>query len=97
MYITSGSSVRTVDLETLAPGPMWSTDQSVKGIGFDVDGYLWAVTWADPDVPGQGAPAYKIDVDTMTVDDVYTGLDNPYTYSDMTGSALGNVTCPPAG
>ena len=97
MYISAGETVRAIDLMTLDHAAMWSTDQTVKGVGFDVDGYLWAVTWADPEEPGQMAPAYKVDVGTMTVDDVYTGLDYPYTYSDMTGSALGNVTCPPAG
>ncbi len=97
MYISAGSSVYAVDLETLDQAGVWTTDQTVKGVGFDVDGFLWAVTWADPEVPGETAPAYKVDVDTMTVQDVYTGLDYPYTYSDMTGSALGNVTCPPEG
>lgn len=97
MYVAAGSSVRAVDLETLAVTATWTNDQSVKGVGFDVDGYLWAVAWSDPDIPGQIAPAYKVDVDTMTVQDVYMGLDQPYTYSDMTGSALGNVTCPPEG
>ncbi len=97
MYVASGSAVRTLDLETLAPGPIWTTNQSVKGVGFDADGFLWAVDYADPDIPDETATAFKIDVATMTVSDVYAGLDDPYTYSDMTGSALGNVTCPPAG
>ncbi|MEM6992796.1 MAG: hypothetical protein AAF721_19935 [Myxococcota bacterium] len=97
MYISAGDSVYAVDLETLDHAGTWTTTQSVKGVGFDVDGYLWAITWADPEIPGETAPAYKVDVDTMSVQDVYMGLDYPYTYSDMTGSALGNVTCPPEG
>ena len=41
--------------------------------------------------------AFKIDPDSGVVIDFYNGLDHPYTYSDMTGKALGTVTCPPAG
>jgi hypothetical protein len=39
----------------------------------------------------------KIDPVSLTVVNTYEGLNRPYTYSDMTGYALGNVTCPPAG
>ena len=51
----------------------------------------------DPDEPGSQAAAYKIDVGTMTTDGVFTGLQDPYTYSDMTGNALGSVACTPEG
>lgn len=61
--------------------------EPVKGISVDVDGYVWAVTYQT---------AYKIDPMTFQMDS-YTGLDDPYTYSDMTGSALFNAACPPAG
>jgi hypothetical protein len=61
--------------------------EPVKGISVDVDGYVWAVTYQT---------AYKIDPMTFQMDS-YTGLDEPYTYSDMTGSALFNAACPPAG
>lgn len=97
MWISAGNRVIGVDLETLAIGPMWTTDESLKGLGFDVDGYLWAVTWKDPDEPTSEAIAYKIDTATMMVEDFYLGLTDPYTYSDMTGYALDTVTCPPAG
>jgi hypothetical protein len=43
------------------------------------------------------AAAYKIDVSTMTTDGVYAELGDPYTYSDMTGNALGSVACAPEG
>lgn len=97
MWISAGNQVIGVDLETLAVGPTWQSDESLKGLGFDVDGFLWAVTWKDPDVPESQAIAYKLDTSTMQVNDFYLGLTDPYTYSDMTGYALDTVTCPPAG
>ncbi len=97
MYVAAANGVQTVDVETMALGPVWSAPQGVKGVGFDVDGYLWAVAYYDDKMPAQASPAFKVDVDTMTAVGSYDGLDEPYTYSDMTGSALGNVTCPPAG
>ena len=55
-----------------------------------MDGFIWAVRQDDPS-------AYKIDPDDYTIE-TYTGLDGPYTYSDMAGGALANVTCnPPEG
>ena len=98
MYVASGSAIYRVDEETMDATQFWTTTQMVKGLGFDVDGFLWAVTGFDEDGPAmQDTPAFKIDVASAAVEDFYNGLDHPYTYSDMTGSALGNVTCPPAG
>jgi hypothetical protein len=61
---------------------------TVKGISVDVDGYVWAVT--------QIGRAYKIDPDDFSFE-YYDGLSGPYTYSDMTGWALQNVSCRPEG
>ena len=98
MYVSAGNSVHAVDMDSLAVGESWSTDESVKGVGFDADGFLWAVTWVDPKDPGPNAGvAFKVDPGTMTVNDFYPGLTFPYTYSDMTGSALSHVNCPPEG
>jgi len=98
IYVATGNSIYRVDEETMDATQFWTTTQTVKGLGFDVDGFLWAVTGYDDDGPAnQDTPAFKIDVDSAAVEDFYVGLDRPYTYSDMTGSALGNVTCPPAG
>ena len=98
VYVATGSAIYRVDEETMDATQFWSTTQTVKGLGFDVDGFLWAVTGYDEDGPAmQDTPAFKIDVASAQVEDFYVGLDRPYTYSDMTGSALGNVTCPPAG
>jgi hypothetical protein len=97
MYISSGSTVRAVDLESLQSGGTWQTDEAVKGISFDGDGFLWAVTYRDEKDPMSAAAAFKIDVMTMNSVGVYTGLEDPYTYSDMTGNALGSVACAPEG
>jgi hypothetical protein len=60
---------------------------TVKGVSADVFGNVWAVTGS----------AHKIDLATDTIIDSYGGLSGPYTYSDMTGAGLQNVTCDPAG
>lgn len=97
MYISQGSTVVPVHLDDLTKGDVWSNDDSVKGISFDADGFLWAVTARDDkDLMSQPA-AYKIDVMTMSTEGSYAELDNPYTYSDMTGNALGSVACAPEG
>lgn len=98
MYVSGGGGVYSVDLETLAVDHVFMTDETVKGVGFDRNNDLWAVTWLDDENPTpEGGVAFKIDPDTGVVIDFYNGLDHPYTYSDMTGKALGTVTCPPAG
>ena len=97
MYLSSGSTVRAVDLESMQVGGVWTTDESVKGVSFDAEGFLWAVTYRDTKDPMSEAAAYKIDVMTMTTEGVVPGLEDPYTYSDMTGNALGTVACAPAG
>ena len=93
MWASDGNAgVVWVDLETLAVGdsvPLPGTN-TVKGVSVDIDGYIWAVRQDEP-------TAYKIDPDTYAIE-TYDGLSNPYTYSDMTGGALTNVTCnPPEG
>jgi hypothetical protein len=97
MYVSAGNTIRAVHIDTLALGDVWTTQEAVKGVSFDADGYLWGVTWHDEKDPMSFAAAYKIDVATMTTDGVYAELDDPYTYSDMTGNALGSVACAPEG
>ncbi|MGH1347720.1 MAG: hypothetical protein ACRBN8_39565 [Nannocystales bacterium] len=97
MYVSQGNSVRAVHIDTLEITGTWTTDEDVKGVSFDADGYLWAVTFRDDEDPMSEAGAFKIDVETMSVVDVFTGLRDPYTYSDMTGNALGSVACAPEG
>ncbi|MCX4240346.1 NHL repeat-containing protein [Paraliomyxa miuraensis] len=98
MYVSAGGGVYSVDLVTLATDHVFVTNETVKGVGFDAMSDLWVVTWLDDEDPTpEGGVAFKIDPDTGVVIDFYNGLDHPYTYSDMTGKALGTVTCPPAG
>jgi hypothetical protein len=93
-YADNGKNVGWVDMETMAlgdiitlpDGPGWV----VKGVSADIDGSIWAVRQGE-------SVAYKIDPDSYAVE-IYDGLNGPYTYSDMTGGQLTNVTCnPPAG
>ncbi|MCA9704696.1 MAG: hypothetical protein KDK70_02465 [Myxococcales bacterium] len=98
MYVSGGGGIYAVDLTTLAVDHVFVSDETVKGVGFDADNFLWAVTYQDVEMPTpEGGVAFKIDPDTGVVVDFYNGLDHPYTYSDMTGKALGTVTCPPEG
>lgn len=57
-----------------------------RGIGVDVDGYIWSV-------PLGGTVAHRIHPDTFEIA-TYTGLNQPYTYSDMAGGQINNVVCP---
>jgi hypothetical protein len=98
MYVSGGGGVYSVDLDTLAVTHVFMSSDTVKGVGFDRHNNLWAVTYLDDENPSPtGGVAFKIDPDSGVVIDFYNGLDHPYTYSDMTGKALGTVTCPPAG
>lgn len=57
-----------------------------RGIGVDVDGYIWSV-------PLGGTVAHRIDPETFEIA-TYNGLNSPYTYSDMAGGQINNVVCP---
>jgi hypothetical protein len=61
-----------------------------KGVSVDIDGYIWVAFQND-------THAYRIDPNTYAIETV-SGLNDPYTYSDMTGGQLANVNCnPPEG
>lgn len=89
MWVSTNAGAVSYDIDTLTPGNVFVAPNGggVKGIGVDADGYVWAVN----DV------AWKIDPDTGLDVGSYNGLTGPYTYSDMTGWALANATCPPEG
>ncbi len=89
MWIATSMGAVSVNIETLERGPTFIAQGGgeAKGISADVDGYIWVVNeWA-----------WKVDPATGLDVGSYTGLNAPYTYSDMTGYALGNVICPPEG
>jgi len=60
------------------------------GVSIDVEGFVWVV---DQTL----AAAFKVDPDTFAIELVVDGLEDPYTYSDMTGAGLNLVVNPPAG
>lgn len=89
MWIATSMGAVSVNIETLERGPTFIAQGGgeAKGISADIDGYIWVVSeWA-----------WKVDPATGLDVGSYTGLSSPYTYSDMTGYALGNVICPPEG
>jgi streptogramin lyase len=93
MWTATQGGVGWVDMETLQLGdtvPLPEGAGIYRGISVDVDGYVWAVLLG-------GTTAHRIDPDTYDVQ-TYNGLNYPYTYSDMSGGQLNNVTCnPPEG
>ncbi len=89
VWIATDAGAVSIDIDTLSFGKVFVTQTggTVKGISTDIDGFVWAVNNV----------AFKVDPATGVAVGTYGGLTSPYTYSDMTGYALGNVTCPPAG
>lgn len=89
MWIATDSGAVSVHVDTLALGPTFTPPSGglVKGVSVDGDGFVWAVNGV----------AWKFDPATGAEVGSYDGLDGPYTYSDMTGYALQNATCPPEG
>jgi hypothetical protein len=77
-----------LDSETMVVGGkvLLPNQNLARGIGVDVDGYIWAV-------PLGSTAAYRIHPDTFEIAS-YDGLNQPYTYSDMAGGQINNVICP---
>jgi hypothetical protein len=80
-----------VDTTTLAVVQTVDLPQYVHGVSIDFDGNVWGVSLQAPE-------AYKVNPATGSFD-TFTGLNGPYSYSDMTGFALKNAGTipPPAG
>jgi streptogramin lyase len=83
----AGSSNRLlgVDIDTMALVQEIPIPGYAKGISIDFEGNVWAVS--------QGAEAWRVNPQTLQID-TFTGLTNPYTYSDMTGFALSQSGSP---
>jgi hypothetical protein len=83
-YPTKG--IQAIDVETMELGPFIPLPQAgnqTKGVSVDFYGYVWLVDMV--------SSAFRIDPDTLQYE-VYDQLNMPYTYSDMTGWALSNVS-----
>ncbi len=92
IWTATTGGVGWIDMETMMVGDTIPLPEGglYRGIGVDFDGYIWAVMLG-------GTTAHKIDPDSYVVE-TFSGLNNPYTYSDMAGGQLTSVTCnPPAG
>jgi streptogramin lyase len=80
----------TIDPDTLTFGAQVDLPGTwPKGVSIDLAGRVWAV---DVDTDS----IYRYDPTTMEIVTL-GGFDLPYTYSDMTGWALQNAFCDPAG
>ncbi|MEX1367659.1 MAG: hypothetical protein AB1Z98_31305 [Nannocystaceae bacterium] len=75
--------LRGVNTTTLLQEYSIPIPEYVHGVSIDFEGNVWGVSLF-------GTNAYRVDPATGTVD-TFTGLVQPYTYSDMTGFALSNV------
>jgi streptogramin lyase len=84
-----GLAAIDTDTDTvLAPAIAIPGSVQPVGVSIDVDGYVWVVDQS-------ANAAFKIDGDTYQLAGMTTGLNQPYTYSDMTGAGLDLVTFPP--
>lgn len=82
LWLASNSLVG-VDIETLSVVKTLAIPNYVHGVSIDFQGYVWGVTQFQPF-------AYRVDPETGDYE-TYSGLTQPYTYSDMTGFALANA------
>lgn len=82
----SGTEIFGIDIETLQVVARFEVPVVVRGISIDARGRVWGVSFV-------GNAAYRVDRESGEVG-IVDGLNGPYTYSDMTGFALRNVTFP---
>ena len=78
----AGQSIVRLDADTLTQSTLVTIPEYAHGVAVDIDGKVWAITM------GQSAhviePGAAVADNTVTGNAV-TGLESPYTYSDMTG------------
>ncbi len=79
----ASNPVKGVNNQTLVVEYSLPIPEYVHGVSIDFEGNVWGVSLF-------GTNAYRIDPATGTFD-TFTGLTQPYSYSDMTGFALSNV------
>ncbi|MEM6992565.1 MAG: hypothetical protein AAF721_18780 [Myxococcota bacterium] len=92
LWIGTGNGISGIDIDSVTAAGHLDAPGFIKGVSIQEDGagkiFVWGVTMSQD--------AYKIDPMTNTYE-TFTGLNSPYTYSDMTGFALGNVVGDPSG
>lgn len=71
-----------IDVETMQVVAQHNLPDYVHGVSIDFQGYVWGVS--------MNTSAYRVDPETGDYETV-SGLNYPYTYSDMTGFALANA------
>jgi len=85
---SGANGLHAFNIDTLA----WVASHEVgpvKGVSIDIDGYVWGVS-GGAGAGGFGGPptdAHRLDPKSGTWE-TYSGLNNPYSYSDMTGFGL---------
>ena len=85
LYMSGGpNNIAAIDVETLQVKATYPLPQYVHGISIDYYGYVWGVSL--------GSEAYRVDIANPAAFQTFTGLVGAYTYSDMTGVALSNVS-----
>lgn len=72
-----------IDIQWFGPDTLTGIEHAA-GTSIDVDGYVWLVDTL-------GNQAFKIDPVSPETHEVVSGLQYPYTYSDMTGFALKQI------
>jgi len=82
----SGSNSSIIAVDTDNTKLAWAREFGayVHGISIDYYGYVWGVS--------MGSQAYRIDINNPNAFQTFNGLVGAYTYSDMTGIALSNVS-----
>jgi hypothetical protein len=78
----AGQSIVRLDADTLTQATQVTIPDYAHGVAVDVDGKVWAITMAQSaHVIEPGAAL----TDNAVTGNAVTGLESPYTYSDMTG------------
>ncbi len=87
------AGLHAFNIDTLAWIDSFDVGGGVKGVSIDIDGYVWGVSAGGASGGGIGGitgatnTAFRLDPKSGDVK-TYTGLNNPYSYSDMTGFGL---------
>ena len=84
----SSMGLTSIDRDTMVVGPSIPIPGAagwLNGISIDPDGNVWTVSPSANSV-------FRYNPMSGVIDS-YAGLNNPYTYSDMTGSGLLNTAC----